>query len=340
MRLDAIAITTSFRQLIAQSVKLPPLSVESCIKEALRIFIDNPTINLLPVVKPNTSEMIGCIYYLDVLRLLCDCHDGGACTYDLLKVLRSSPVFDTSKSYTENRDVIIRSMEEELSIIAASSDQYVGIIPSREVVRYVYEENIVAAQAQNPLTGLPGNVSIRRQFQEYASKGGALRFCYIDINNFKPFNDHFGVPKGDDVIKFTASLLIQNARKFDGWVGHVGGDDFVILAKDDNIVALCESIIDDFEAGKRSYYDEVDLRRGYVLAKTREGKLKNFPFIGLCVAVSNIIGEGVAYEQVGAAVAAFKNQIKEEEGGRSAYRIDRRAFRSGAGAGTTHFFGS
>lgn len=320
-------------------IKLPPLTTQSSVKEALGIFIDNPALDILPVVRPGSLEYVGLVSYLDVLRLLSSCQDGAACKYDLLTSIKPMPTFDLTKPLDDNRNMIVESMKAEEGIIVTDGPIYRGILPQREIARHVYEENIVVAQAQNPLTGLPGNVSIRRKYHEIIAAGVPVRFCYCDINNFKPFNDHRGTPAGDDVIKFTASVLVQNARKYDGWVGHIGGDDFVILAKDDGIDDLCKGIIADFETGKRAFYDSADITRGFILGKDREGRLKTFQFIGLCVAVSNIVSEGMVYEDVGAAVAAFKAQIKEEKGGSSAYRIDRRAIRQGNGSRSTNIFG-
>ncbi|MBU2500164.1 MAG: response regulator [bacterium] len=146
----------------------------------------------------------------------------------------------------------------------------------------------------NPLTGLPGNRAIEREIERRIASGRNFAFMYIDIDRFKSFNDHYGYSRGDRAISFLAGVLVGCVQKYGNagdFVGHVGGDDFVVATESATAPDLARRLIEDFDAGSGDLHDPEDLARGYLEVKNRAGEFTQFPLISLTVAlIENIAG--------------------------------------------------
>lgn len=126
----------------------------------------------------------------------------------------------------------------------------------------------------NPLTHLPGNVSIQRELETRLATQRPLAVCYADLDHFKAFNDHYGFSRGDDAIRHTAKMLLEVVRQCgnrDDFVGHIGGDDFVVITTPDRAEAMCQWIVQEFDATVPSLYDEADRQRGTITHTDRKG---------------------------------------------------------------------
>ncbi len=178
----------------------------------------------------------------------------------------------------------------------------------------------------NPLTKLPGNSSILRTIQAILDDQLERAVGYVDIDNFKPYNDKYGFSRGDEVIRMTARVLVnclQEYDKKDGFVGHIGGDDFVIAMPLSKARDVCQSIIDNFSALIPLFLDEEDLEAGCFCSIDRQGKACAFPITSLSIAVVTCEpGRYKHYGEVTAVAAQLKKKVKQMEG--SNYFIDRR----------------
>ncbi|MCK4503886.1 MAG: response regulator [Desulfuromonadales bacterium] len=136
----------------------------------------------------------------------------------------------------------------------------------------------------NPNTGLPGNPSIVKALQLAVTAEATDCVIYADLDHFKSYNDTYGFAKGDDVIIFTANV-IRTALQINGcaeaFLGHIGGDDFVIIVPADKYPAIATEIIDRIDRGILEFYSPEDVKRGHVVARSREGKDKKQPLISL-----------------------------------------------------------
>jgi PleD family two-component response regulator len=142
----------------------------------------------------------------------------------------------------------------------------------------------------NPLTGLPGNRAIEREIQTRIAGGREYAFMYIDIDRFKSFNDHYGYSMGDRAISFLAGVLVGCTQKYGAggeFVGHVGGDDFVVATESKIGKALARRIVEEFDAGKVDLHDPADFKRGYLEVESRSGSNKRFPLITLTLGLVN-----------------------------------------------------
>jgi diguanylate cyclase (GGDEF)-like protein len=139
----------------------------------------------------------------------------------------------------------------------------------------------------NPLTGLPGNAAIDQEFQCRVAGGETFAFLYLDIDNFKAFNDYYGYRKGDDAIRLLAELLVAIVEADghpDDFVGHVGGDDFVVIAEPDSAHRIADKIVAEFDKLSPGLYQQEDRELGRIEVADRRGRLKTFPLMTLTVA--------------------------------------------------------
>lgn len=154
-------------------------------------------------------------------------------------------------------------------------------------VRNVLDWSLKQKEA-NPLTGLPGNRAIEKELQGRIEKREPFAFLYIDIDNFKPYNDHYGYQKGDEAILFLSDIVTEavnslgDARDF---VGHIGGDDFVVITPPARAEYVARHIIDEFDKGSLILLREDDIRRGFMEVRNRLGEIKRMPLMSLTVAL-------------------------------------------------------
>ncbi len=140
----------------------------------------------------------------------------------------------------------------------------------------------------NPLTKLPGNISIHKELETRLATRVPLAVCYCDLNQFKAFNDHYGFERGDRVIIRTASILLAAAASCGGasdFIGHIGGDDFVLVTTPERAEPICEEVIRQFDAMAPSLYDEADRQQGYIMHMDRSGKLSKVGLLSIAIAV-------------------------------------------------------
>jgi len=152
-----------------------------------------------------------------------------------------------------------------------------------EAIKELKRLNHLALDA-NPNTGLPGNNSILDELKRVLSAGEAVTVIYADLDNFKVYNDIYGFAQGDKVIIFTANVIrvsLHIAGCGDAFLGHVGGDDFVLVVPSEKCQAVADEIIDRIDSGIREFYSAKDLERGHVVATDRGGKNKKYPFVSI-----------------------------------------------------------
>ena len=178
----------------------------------------------------------------------------------------------------------------------------------------------------SPLTHLPGGIAIENTTKKRLSDGLPLAFCLIDLADFKSFNDRYGYARGNEVIQATARIITEvmaeQGREKD-FLGHIGGDDFVIITVPGAYEKICPAIINVFDRMILDFYDAEDRERGYILGKTRQGKEISFPIMTVSIAVvTNRQRELKSHIQVGEIAAELKNYAKSFS--KSAYVVDRR----------------
>ncbi|MEK7330018.1 MAG: response regulator [Candidatus Eisenbacteria bacterium] len=143
-------------------------------------------------------------------------------------------------------------------------------------------------RSASPLTGLPGNHSVNEELQRRLSRGAPFAMLQIDIDFFKSFNDHYGYTRGDQAIQTLARIILDAAQKHsagDDFVGHIGGDDFVLLTEPERAEAVAEDIIAGFNRAVRELYDPEDRDRGSIEVPNRRHITERFPLMSLTIAL-------------------------------------------------------
>lgn len=178
----------------------------------------------------------------------------------------------------------------------------------------------------NPLTRLPGNVSILNELQKKIDQNSTYAVCYLDLDKFKAYNDKYGFEHGDEVIKECARILIRTTSELgnpDDFIGHIGGDDFVVITSVDKADAICEKIIADFDKISPSFYTEEDKKAGFILGKDRQGIERKIPLLSVSIGlVSNEKRKISHVAEIGEIGAELKRQAKSVE--KSNYVKDQR----------------
>jgi diguanylate cyclase (GGDEF)-like protein len=150
--------------------------------------------------------------------------------------------------------------------------------------------------------------------------------CYIDLDKFKSYNDKYGFEHGDEVIRETARILIRNVQQCgnpDDFIGHIGGDDFVIVTTPVLADNICKKIIADFENTVPSFYNETDRKNNYIIARDRKGTEQKIPLLSVSIGVVTNESRRIEHvAQIGEIGAELKSYAKSLE--RSNYVKDKR----------------
>lgn len=170
----------------------------------------------------------------------------------------------------------------------------------------------------NPLTGLPGNVSIEHEANRRLFRRDVFAFMYIDLDHFKPFNDHYGYKKGDDVIRLLSNVISDAVRRLgnpNDFIGHIGGDDFVVMSSPDRADSIADDIVREFDARSKELYDQVDLARGNIEVESRSGVREKFDLVSVTIAVvTNTRQEITHFARLSDLVSELKRYGKSVKG--------------------------
>lgn len=159
-----------------------------------------------------------------------------------------------------------------------------GVMAQR--LKILEERNLDAS----PLTGLPGNLAIERELGNRLRMKTSVSLCHVDLDNFKPFVDHYGYAWGSEVIKEVALLLmaeLKEAGEKGDFLGHIGGDDFVIISVPQRAEQISRRITAGFDDRIRKFYTEQDREQGFFIGKDRTGGRQKFPLISVTIAIVN-----------------------------------------------------
>jgi len=179
----------------------------------------------------------------------------------------------------------------------------------------------------NPLTRLPGNIAINLQIQNRIDGYQSFSLCYADLDHFKPFNDKYGFSRGDEILKIASRLILNIVRSNcakDGFVGHIGGDDFIFITDIASSEGVCRDIITAFDDIIPTFYDFHDRENGYIESQNRDGIVQKFPFLSVTMGVVHVKEHTFThYGEVTQIASEMKSFGKKKVG--SCYNINRRS---------------
>lgn len=195
--------------------------------------------------------------------------------------------------------------------IVTENGRYVGLGTGDQLVRAVTETRMEAARHANPLTFLPGNIPISQHIERLLKSGVDFVACYADLNNFKPYNDQYGYWRGDEMIRLVARLALAHCDPRRDFVGHVGGDDFIILYQSVDWQLQCEKFIAEFAERAVDLFDAPARQAGGIQAEDRYGVSRFFPLTTISIGAVKISRDDYSNaEQVATVAARAKHDAK------------------------------
>jgi diguanylate cyclase (GGDEF)-like protein len=178
----------------------------------------------------------------------------------------------------------------------------------------------------SPLTGLPGNIRIQEEIERQVRERREFAVLYCDLDHFKAYNDQKGFVRGDRLIQATARIIqdaVVERAGADGFVGHVGGDDFVAVVPPDGAEDVAKRICERFDEARVDFYEPEDLERGYVRIEDRKGVLQDVPLVAVSIGIASTSKRQFAHYGEAVAVATEMKSFAKRESG-SSYAVDRR----------------
>lgn len=305
---------------------VPPVSAQLSNNDLLALFVSRPELEVIPVVENGVAlglitrralvdrfaeqfvrELYGkrpCAMFIDREALITDKH---------------TPLQELSRQVVEaDRRHLLNGF------IITDQGQYLGMGTGHDLMREITAMQMHAARYANPLTQLPGNVPINEHIERLLANGSRFSACYVDIDFFKPYNDAYGYRKGDDVIQRTGKILEQHCDPTLDFVGHIGGDDFLILLQSDDDEHRYRAIIDSFAADVIQQFSAADIERGGYPSEDRRGEPMLNPLLTISLGAIRVEpGHYCSHHQIATAAAEAKKQAKRIVG--NSLFIDRRA---------------
>jgi diguanylate cyclase (GGDEF)-like protein len=314
--------STSISKLLHE---VPSVGPEISNNEAYEIFMRDPKLMILPIVangkplgllsrfvmidhfaRPYQRELYGrrpCTTFMDANPIIAE---------------RSTSLQDLSVSMAQ-----ADAHHLFHGFIITDQGRYLGMGTGHDLMREITQMQIRAARYANPLTQLPGNVPINEHIDRLLENGEPFWVCYCDLDHFKPFNDVYGYRRGDDVIQLAGALLSANVDVDRDFVGHIGGDDFMILFQSEDWRSRCDAVLEQFGAQINSFYSLEDRDRGGYLSEDRQGRKVFYPLISMSIgAVCVEPGQYYTHHQIATAATEAKKQAKKLVG--NSLFLDRR----------------
>ncbi|GIU13703.1 MULTISPECIES: bifunctional diguanylate cyclase/phosphodiesterase [unclassified Shewanella] len=248
----------------------------------------NQQANLQAIVVMQDELVIGLVLRSQVIELFSTpygraLHENRAVdevlTTELIRIEANMPISQVSQRLTkESTDLVVQQF------IILKQGKLLGIGHTKDLLAKITDQKIAMARHANPLTGLPGNIPIQEELLRLRQQKKPFYLAYFDLSHFKPYNDIYGFCRGDEVIMEVSRLLLcqQTSSNF---IGHVGGDDFVIISTCEDIEHQAMTIIDDFETAKSSFYSKQHWQDQQMLAEDRNGRQCYHDLISLSVGI-------------------------------------------------------
>ncbi len=277
-------------------VRIPPINLYTDCEQILERF-RKEEIPLLPVID-HMEQPIGCIREKDLKKYVYSpygislfrnkSHSKGLETF-----LTRIPISDENKSL-ESLMKTAAAMPGSQGILITREGKYLGVLEPSRLIDMINEKEVAKARDQNPLTHLPGNFAINHKLTEILKDRTltAGKVVYFDFNNFKPFNDMYGFRLGDRVIILFAEILKKTMTLSRDFIGHIGGDDFIVIFQDparkELIYERIRTIQEDFARDVSSCYSEEDRNRGHINGRDRNGRFRKFPLLTVSAALMEL----------------------------------------------------
>ncbi len=271
----------------------PSVHPNQLVNSVSELFLEHPNYDYFPVV--DEGRVLGMVWRRDLMNLLARKfgHELHA-KKSVKSVMDCTPIIidsqtslvDLSRLVTESHDFSSKD-----AFIIEKKKEYLGCGDFRDLLRKMTDLKVQSAQYANPLSGLPGNVPIQKKLNKLLKEKRQFMVMYIDVDNFKPFNDHYSFEEGDGVIGLIAEILNEvvpeeQVLHGDSFIGHIGGDDFVIMSTHcEQHINWAKKILARFETEIARFYSEEDQKKSGIEALNRKGEMQFFSLMSLSIGI-------------------------------------------------------
>ena len=314
------------------SISVSPANPGDNLAAVLKRFQSEPTLLVLPVV--DDGRAVGIINRSTFLEEHVIGMNGFGFHINHSKKLRDLMVpvklaLETNVSIKDAAQAI-QSQEMDVrvdNICVTQSGIYHGVVDVNRFISAITDINLTLAKGANPLTGMPGNESIQREINERLLNKDGFDIAYIDIDNFKPFNDYYGFQRGDVVIKAIGEIISAVTRSpdagFSCFCGHIGGDDFIVICGPHHSEYISAQVIKALEDHLPVFHGDKDFSAGCYSAVNRKGEEETFGLLSISIGIVNTRLTPVAsYAQLASISTEVKKAAKKLPG--SSVVINRR----------------
>jgi diguanylate cyclase (GGDEF)-like protein len=319
--------TTYEQSATVEKILKTPITITSSMlnNQVDDIFLRDPKLQIIPVV--DNGVPIGLINRYHMIDRFARPYQRELYGKKPCKVFMDPHpiIVDKNTSMQDVSHIIVEANPEHLinGIIITDHGQYLGLGTGPDLMREITQMQINAARYANPLTQLPGNVPINEHIDMLLEKHTPFCACYCDLDHFKPFNDVYGYRRGDDIIQMTSEVLKKHCDQQRDFIGHIGGDDFIILFQSEDWEARCQGILHSFAVAIQDFYSNEDRERGGYLSEDRQGKKVFYPLISLSLGVvKSRLNQYYSHHQISIAASEAKKQAKKIHG--NSLFVDRR----------------
>lgn len=199
---------------------------------------------------------------------------------NVLVVDKHSSLSDVSRRFTSSNQ-----LDMNIDIIITDGNKYIGVVKTKKLLQKITEQRIMSARHSNPLSMLPGNVPIYEWIDDLLDRKQNFKLAYFDLNDFKPYNDIYGYTRGDEVILLLAEIIKENIDPDLDRVGHIGGDDFVIIFQSRDWEQRCQNMLVRFDEEIKGFYNDHDLRNQGIHSYDRRGENRFFSILSVAIGI-------------------------------------------------------
>jgi diguanylate cyclase (GGDEF)-like protein len=306
-------------------MEAPFVSPETASEEVLVLMMQNPDLHAVAVV--DRGIPVGIIYRPALLDRFIglygrEIHGRKPCS----EMMDTDPlIVDKATRMAELSELVVKKGKTTFTqgFVITSEGRYIGLGSGFDLMREVTAMQIVAARYANPLTGLPGNVPIQEHMERLLVNEQTFVTAYFDLDHFKPYNDVYGFRRGDDIIQLLANILRDSCMPELDFVGHIGGDDFVVLFQSLDWEIRCHGMLARFDRERLALFNAEHVEAGGYRSEDRRGTMAFHALVSLSIgAVLVDPSQFHQYQEVARAASEAKHMAKRMDG--SSLFIDQR----------------
>lgn len=293
--------------------------------EVAEYFLAEPHIDFVPVV--DDYKVLGMVWRRELMDLM-----ARRFGRDLYHRKRIGAIMDTQPVVVEMNTPLVelsrlitdqQGQRRGDTFLMTEEGRFKGCGHFMDLLRVMTDLKMQSAQYANPLSGLPGNVPINKTLDQYLASQQAFAMIYVDVDHFKPYNDYYSFDQGDEIIRFIAKLLLEAHQPNVDFLGHIGGDDFMIITpRVTEHQTICQQILTAFRAKIGTYYVAKDLQNGGISGVGRDGQAMFFPIMSLSLGVLLVEPGLFSHQQKLASLATKAKKEAKAQGGNTFAVID------------------